>query len=150
MYKNSFVHYVAKILVDIMFYCGIISCLSIPLWAKLVRNYYGYSDSIHYSFITVLFTTGLMAVYILFNLKIMFQTLLQGNPFVLSNVSSFRKIAVASFIIACIYFIKCLFWFTIGSGIIAIIFVIAGLFCLTLKDVFKQAVFYKEENDFTV
>jgi hypothetical protein len=29
-------------------------------------------------------------------------------------------------------------------------FAVGTLFCLTLKDIFKQAMFYKEEHDWTV
>jgi hypothetical protein len=51
---------------------------------------------------------------------------------------------------AIIYLVKICIWLTIASSIIVIIFSLLGLFCLTLKDVFKQAVAYKEENDWTV
>jgi uncharacterized protein YxeA len=97
-----------------------------------------------------LVVSGIASVYIMYNLKSMFTTLLGGNPFVESNVSCFRKMAVASFIIALIYIAKCFYWFTLATVVIVIAFAIAGLFCLTLKDIFKQAVYYKEEHDYTV
>ncbi len=150
MYKNSIVHYLTKIMVDIMFYGGIVCCLLVTQLAKLTRGYLWYGDDVVFPFGIILFTTGVAAVYILFNLKKMFKTLLGGNPFVLSNVSCLRKMAVACFVIALIYAAKCMFWFTLATAIIVIMFVIAGLFCLTLKDVFKQAIYYKEENDYTV
>jgi hypothetical protein len=75
---------------------------------------------------------------------------LGGDPFVEKNVSSFRRIAVACFIIALIYLVKMPFWFTPSTASFFIIFSLAGLVCLTLKDVFKQAVAYKLENDWTV
>jgi len=80
----------------------------------------------------------------------MFKTLIGGNPFISANVICLRKCSVASFLMAIIYAFKISIWFTIASSIIVIIFAILGLFCLTLKDVFKQAVAYKEENDWTV
>ena len=52
--------------------------------------------------------------------------------------------------ISIIYIVKLTFMFTIATSIIVIVFALIGLFCLTLKDLFKQAVSYKEENDWTV
>jgi predicted membrane protein len=57
---------------------------------------------------------------------------------------------VASFIISILFFARLFIGFTFGTAIIAIIFAMLGLFSLTMKDVFKQAVFYKEETDWTV
>jgi hypothetical protein len=150
MYKNSFVHYLAKYMVDIMFYGGILCCILVPFLIKQAGAYFGYGEGLILPLTISLVVSGIAAVYIMFNLKSMFTTLLGGNPFVWSNVNCFRKMAVASFIIALIYIVKCFYWFTLTTAVIVIAFVIAGLFCLTLKDIFKQAVYYKEENDYTV
>lgn len=52
--------------------------------------------------------------------------------------------------ITLIYFIKCFMVLTFATIIIVIVFAVGSLFCLTLKDIFKQAIYYKEENDWTV
>lgn len=150
MYRNSFVHYLAKYMVDAMFYGGILCCILVPFLVSQASNYFGYGESLILPLDITLITSGVAAVYIMYILKSMFTTLLGGNPFVWSNVSCFRKMAVASFSIALIYIVKCFYWFTPATVIIVIAFFIAGLFCLTLKDVFKQAVCYKEESDYTV
>jgi len=150
LYKNSFAHYLAKYMVDIMFYGGILCCILVPFLIKRAGVYFGYPDRMIMPLTVTLVISGIAAVYIMYNLKSMLATLLGGNPFVGSNVSCFRKMAVASFIIALIYIAKCFYWFTLTTAVIVIAFVIAGLFCLTLKDIFKQAVYYKEENDYTV
>ncbi|MBC7765783.1 MAG: DUF2975 domain-containing protein [Hyphomonadaceae bacterium] len=150
MLKKSFVHYLTKVLVDIMFYVGILCCLAVPMLVNYVRVFFGYDDFVLIPLMIILFTSGVCALYILFNLQKIFKTLVGGNTFIAENVSCLRKMAVASFLIALIYIAKCTFWFTIATAIIIIMFVIAGLFCLTLKDVFKQAIAYKEESDFTV
>jgi len=98
----------------------------------------------------MLLLLGLCALYILWQLKAMFRTLVGGDPFVAANVSSLRKCALASFIIAGIFFVKEILWFNLLTATYIIIFALLGLFCLTLKDLFKQAVAYKEENDWTV
>jgi hypothetical protein len=102
--------------------------------------------------IAVLLVSGILSVYILWELRRIFRTLVnrESNPFIASNVSSLRRIAAASAAISITYVLKCLYWFTMATGIIIIIFALAALFCLVLADVFEQAVFYKQENDLTV
>ena len=152
MVKNSFVHYLTKVLVDIMFYGGIVICLSLPVLVPRLLLFFGYRypDEVELLFTVILGAAGICTIYILYQLKQMFKTLLGGDPFVSKNVSCFRKCGVASFLIALIFIIRLLFGFTIGSSVVVIIFGLLGLFCLTLKDLFKQAVAYKEENDWTV
>ena len=150
MFERSFVHYLTKVLVDIMFYGGILCCLAVPLIMPLLVDFFGYEEGTVLRFTIILFLSGLCSVYILWQLKAMFKTLLGGDPFVAANVSCLRKCSVASLLIAILYIIKLTFWFTIATSLIVIIFSLLGLFSLTLKDVFKQAVAYKEENDWTV
>ena len=150
MYKNSFVHYLTKVLVDVMFYGGILGCIALPFIMPSVAVFLGYAQDIVVPYTVILILSGLCSLYILWQLKAMFKTLLGGNPFTEPNISCLRRCSVASFLIATIYLVKISIWFTIASSIIVIIFSLLGLFCLTLKDVFKQAVAYKEENDWTV
>ncbi len=150
MYKNSITHYIAKTLIDIMYYCGIVCLIAVPWLSKFIRNYFSYGEKEYWLIASILFTSGALAVYILYNLKRMFKTLLGGNPFVDTNISCFRKTAVACALISLIFFIKCFLLFSITTVIIMLVFSIGSLFCLTLKDIFKQALFYKEEHDWTV
>ena len=80
----------------------------------------------------------------------MFKSLLVGNPFTGKNVSHFRKMAIACVIIAVIYILKAIIMFTFATIVIATVFVVGTLFCLTLKDLFKQAINYKTENELTI
>lgn len=150
MYKNSFVHYLTKILVDIMFYGGILCCIAVPFLLPSIAGFFSYSMDMIKTYTAILMFSGLCSLYILWQLKAIFKTLLSGNPFIEKNVGCLRRCSVASFLISTIYLIKISIWFTIASSVIVIIFTLLGLFCLTLKDVFKQAVSYKEENDWTV
>ena len=150
MRKNSFVHYLTKVLVDVMFYGGILCCAALPFVMPRLANYFGYRETLVLPFTAILMSAGLCAVYILCQLKAMFKTLLNGNPFVAENVSCLRKCAVASFLIAIIFTIETLIGFSVMASVIVIMFSLLGLFCLTLKDLFKQAIAYKEENDWTV
>ena len=150
VYKKTAVHYASKFMVDIMFYGGIVTVATVPWWTKFFRDYFGYTTAEWYYIMVTLFISGICAVYIFYNLKQMFKTLLGGNPFVEENVSAFRKIAAACLIIAAIYAVKTFAMFSLATPLIVLVFVIGSLFCLTLKDIFKQAVYYKEENDGTI
>ncbi|MFA6309334.1 MAG: DUF2975 domain-containing protein [Clostridia bacterium] len=150
MYKNSVTHYIAKALVDIMFFGGIVCTILSPWIAKSIRDFEAWGMTEYWIVTLTLFASGVCSVFILYTLKQMFKTLLGGNPFVEANVNCFRKMAVACSLISLIYIVRCFLIFTIASVTIVLVFAIGTLFCLTLKDIFKQAVFYKEEHDWTV
>jgi len=150
MYKKSTVHFITKICVDVLFYVGIACCILVPFSSSWLVKYFNFQGQTTTSMIIILLLSGSTSVYILYQLKIIFKTLLVGNPFIDANVTCLRKIALASLLISIIYVVKCLFSFTISTVVIIAIFLIASLICLTLKDLFKQAIYYKEENDLTV
>ena len=151
MYQKSVTHYISKIVIDILFYLSIICVILVPVWAKELFSWINYRNADYLgSFVITIFLSGLCCVYILYHLKQMFRSLLVGNPFVDKNVSHFRKIAVAFWAIALMYFVKCFFMFTGATLVIAVVFVVGCLFCLTLKDLFKQAINYKTETELTI
>lgn len=148
--ENSAINKVTKIVVDIFFYIGIVYVISVPFLRKILQMHYNYG-SFHLKFMTAtLFISGISAVYILYNLKCMFKTLTGGNPFVRENIKCFTRMAVASAIIALIYIAKAFVLFSPATVTVICVFAITALFCLTLRDIFKQAIAYKEENDWTV
>jgi hypothetical protein len=150
MYQKSIVHYITKICIDILFYVGIICCVMIPFSSKWLTSYF-YVVNEQATFVkAILLSSGAAVVYILWQMKVIFRTLMQGNPFIHANVSCLRKIAVSCMVISIIYFVKMIFMPTISTIVIAAIFVVACLLCLTLKDLFKQSIYYKDENDLTV
>jgi len=153
MDTQKFTHRLTKALVEIMFYGGILVCISLPLpfFRSPLSFWIGHPHpDTMIKHLAILISSGICAIYILYQLKIIFKTLVKGNPFIGENVSCLRKCGVASFLIAIIFIIRISFWLTAGSVIIVILCTLLGLFSLTLKDVFKQAILYKEENDWTV
>lgn len=150
MYRKSFTHYLAKVLVDILFYLSIAAILAVPFFTDDFFALIDYPAENFKLLTTILFTSGICCSYILYILKRMYTSLLSGNPFTEDNVNHFRKIAVSCFVTAVIYLVKCFLMFTFGTFIVMLVFSVGCLFCLTLKDLFKQAVNYKSENDLTV
>lgn len=150
MYQKSIVHYMTKISIDILFIVAIICCILVPFSSSWLYGYFGIVDADALFFKAILLASGMTCVYILWQLKVIFKTLLMGNPFIHANVSSLRKIALACLAIAFIYLVKMIVMPTISTIVIIVIFVVACLLCLTLKDLFKQSIYCKDENDLTV
>jgi len=150
MEQNRFRHYLTKILLDIMFYGGIVTVIAVPFALPYVITFIRDSPRLLFFYSATLMSAGIFAVYILFQLRLMFKTLLSGTPFVAQNVSCLRKCAVASALIALVFVIRLFMWFTISAAMIVIFFAMLSLFSLTIKDLFKQAIIYKEETDWTV
>jgi len=151
MYTKSITHYISKIVVDILFYLSLICTILIPFVSRRLFEWINYPYSSYITaFSIILFLSGAGCCWILLNLKQMFRSLLCGNPFVDENVCHFRHIAVACASIAVMYAVKCVFVFTLATLVICVIFIVGTLFCLTLKDLFKQAINYKTENELTI
>ena len=139
-----------KILVDMMFVASIIACIILPFAMPWLLRITGVSPDLRLFYTVMMVGAGVCGIYILHQLRGMFKTVIDHNPFVASNVSSLRKCAVASAIIALIFGTRLVMWFTFSVAIIVVTFSLLCLLCLTIKDLFKQAVAYKEENDWTV
>ena len=150
MYQKSIVHYITKICIDILFYAGIVCCLLIPFSSGWLFNYFSVVDEGALFVKVILMLSGASAVYILWQMKVIFKTLMEGNPFIHANVSCLRKIALTSLFISFVYCVKMIFMPTISTIVIIAMFILACLLCLTLKDLFKQSIYYKDENDLTV
>jgi len=150
MKKNRLRQYLTKILVDIMLYAGIALYIILPFIMPRVMAFVGVGEELRVNYTIVMLTSGACSIYIVYQLRKMLSTVLAGNPFVIQNVSALRKCAVAGALIAIIFLMRVIISFTVASLLIVIIFALLSLFCLTLKDLFKQAVSYKEETDWTV
>jgi uncharacterized membrane protein len=139
-----------KICIDILFYVAILCCILIPFSSSWLFRYFGIVEASAFFAKAILLASGISCIYILWQLKIIFKTLMNGNPFIHANVSGLRKIAVACLVISFIYLVKMIVMPTISTIVIIVIFIVACLLCLTLKDLFKQSIYYKDENDLTV
>ncbi len=150
MYQKSIVHYMTKICVDILFYVAILCCIMIPFSSPWLFRYFGIAEASALFIKAILLASGISCVYILWQLKVIFRTLMEGNPFIHANVMCLRKIAVTCLVVSFIFVVKMIVMPTISTIVIVVIFIVGCLLCLTLKDLFKQSIYYKDENDLTV
>ncbi len=147
MKQKSLVYSVTKIVVDIVFILGIISCFLVPYFVKWWGELMKYSNFSQLSLNVIIISSGLVALYIVWQLKLILKEVLEDNPFNMRTINYLRKIALSTLIISIIYTLKLILYFTLGTLVIVVVFLIATLLFLTLKDLFKRALYYKEEND---
>lgn len=139
-----------KFMLDFMFYVGIIICITVPGSFKLVGRYYSIFHRFYYPFCVIFMIAGVFALVILWELRNMFKTVMQEDPFVLENVKSLRRMGVCAFVISICMALRLILVITPAAMVLVAVFLIAGLFSLVLSQVFQQAVTYKQENDLTI
>lgn len=135
---------------NFMFFAGIAVCISVPWVLKFASKYSEVFREYYWEMVIAFILSGIFAVLIFFELKCMFRTVLAGDPFVMKNVVSLKRMGYYAFAIAAITVGRLTMSMTPAVFVVIIVFVVAGLFSLVLSQVFKQAVDYKLENDLTI
>lgn len=140
-----------KIVLDIMFYSGLVVWITIPVWLKLAGKYYSPSIRDNYVLMLLVFAAaGICGILIVNQLRRMTGTVLNRDCFVMGNVKSLVVMSRLSLCISVIFIIATIFMPTVTSLIIVLVFFIASLFSAVLSCVFREAIHYKEENDLTI
>lgn len=139
-----------KILLDFMYYAGIVITIFVPAIIKFYGNYNSYfaNNMVYLSIIFIL--SGAFAVLIIRELRKMFQSVLLDDCFIPENVASLKRMGSYSFCIALITSCRLFLYLTPAVLIVILVFIIAGLFSKVLANVFDKAVTYKLENDLTI
>ena len=133
-----------KIILDFMFFSGIAVTITMPLLLKLAGNYYAKIFQVEYIPMVLIFTpASLFGVMILGQLRKMMKTVKDENCFVWENVKSLERMAVYSFMISVLFLGKMFFVSSPATGVIIIVFFVAGLFSQVLSFVFRDAINYK-------
>ena len=139
-----------KLLLDFMFYSGIVVTATLPFSLKFIGRYYTPIAESYEESVIIYFVLGIAAVVLIRELRKIFKTVLEEDCFVEANVVSLRKMGNWSFFIALMSVVRSIVYVTIAMGVVILVFVIAGLFSKVLAMVFEEAVRYKEENELTI
>lgn len=139
-----------KGILDFMFFIGIIVCIAVPLILKEIEKYYPIFEPYYLQLCISFMICGVLGLLILRELRKMFLTVIKGDPFVLVNVISLKKMGIYSFLIVVALSLQFLFFIKPTVIIMVVVFFVAGLFSLVLAQVFEQAIIYKHENDLTI
>ena len=112
----------------------------------------------------MIIATGIIALFIIYQFIKIFQHLKDNELFCEDNVKILNTVSINCFVISTIYFITVVFviatitkyfqefiyYILFSLTILAIIFVVAGIGIKILNEIYKKAIEYKEENDFTI
>lgn len=139
-----------KAFLDFMLWAGILAAFSLPVFLKILGDYFPEYRRYYLPLLVFLFFSGIFAVLIIRELRSMFRTVLASDCFVEKNVTSLKRMSVYSFCIAGLTVIRLFLAMTPAAMVEVLVFLIAGLFSRVLADVFDQAVTYKLENDLTI
>lgn len=139
-----------KILLDFMYYAGIIVTIFVPLIIKGYGRFNSYFADNVPELSVIFMLSGIFAVLIIHELRKLFKSVLADDCFIRENVTSLNKMGTYSFFIAVITCCRLFLYMTPAVLIVILVFVIAGLFSKVLSQVFDKAVTYKLENDLTI
>ena len=139
-----------KLLLDFMFYAGILVTATLPLSIRLYGRHNSYFARNYIPLIFLFFFSGILAVLIINELRKIFQTVINDDCFIRENVISLKRMGTYSLLIALITAGRLFLYITPAVLIVILVFVIAGLFSKVLSQVFDKAVTYKLENDLTI
>lgn len=98
----------------------------------------------------LLYTCGVLVVLILNDLRHLLSLTIREQPFVRETEKRLLRMGIEGFAIGLFLTTKIFVQNSFMTMTSAVVFIIAGLFCFVLSDLFKRAVDYKEENDLTI
>ncbi len=139
-----------KLLLDFVFYAGILVTATLPLSIRLYGRHNSYFARNYIPLIFLFFFSGILAVLIINELRKIFRTVINDDCFIRDNVISLKRMGTYSLMIALITAGRLFLYITPAVLIVILVFVIAGLFSKVLSQVFDKAVTYKLENDLTI
>ncbi len=93
---------------------------------------------------------GIFCWFIALFLQRLLKTTITSSPFVYKNVCYLKYISYLCAAIALVLIIKTFVDFSILTPVLAVITMLASLFCQTLAVVFDKAIRLKDENDLTI
>lgn len=99
-----------KIILDIMYFSGMIVVVTLPFTLKLAGEYYSVAIAQNYYKMLVVFAaSSIFGIFILGQLRKMMKTVICDDCFVWQNVKSLEIMSVCSFSISILFILKVLF-----------------------------------------
>lgn len=141
-----------KYALDLMMLVVMLVLLTLPITVRMYFDAYVYTagENYYWFLLVFLWVSGFLYLGIVYELRKMFKSLNQREPFRRENVVSLNKIARLAFWVSAIYVIKIIFYISLLTIVIAMAALSVGAFALIIGEVFRQAVEVKEENDLTI
>lgn len=149
--KKSLIAKIIEILFKIILILGIISILFIPKIYGLLKwdNAISFNDQTIYYKI-MFYMSYIICLGIVYMLNYIFKSIYKSSPFIKKVEISLKIVAILFMILCLIVLLKAFYMPTILSfGVIVVTF-ITSLCFYTLSQIFKVAIEYKNEVDFTI
>ena len=146
--KKSLITKIVSVLLKIMLGIGGISLIFIPNIYDLLSNYSFHIQTIFYKI--GFYSCAIISLLIIFGMIRIIDNIYKGSSFKKEMEIILKIIAVLFMLLAIIVAIKIIFIPTIISIAIAVVTFIVSLCFYVLSQVFKTAIEYKDEIDYTV
>ncbi|HOO78955.1 MAG TPA: DUF2975 domain-containing protein [Lachnospiraceae bacterium] len=141
---------ITKCLLNVMFYLGIPTTITIPWTLKWYSQTNQYYDRYYWIQTALFLICGTLACLIVFELRRMIKSVEAEDCFVEANVRSLRSMGNYSFMVSAATVVRLFLYGTPGVFVVLLVFAIAGLFSKVLAKVFAEAIRYKLDNDLTI
>lgn len=149
---------VGESFIKILFAVGVILYIFLPIISNVYINEITKNiiqiKPIH---LIVFYTTGILALFIVYNFIGLFHSLKDNNPFNDLTVKKLFKSSIASLVIGLIYLIALIYSIfilsvegIIFSLIISCVFIVLAIALYIISEIFKQANILKQENELTI
>ena len=142
-------------MLEITLILGTIFIIALPFMIalmdeRLVAGYFTGTSNDKWLSFALLELCCICCWFILIFLRKLLKTVIKSSPFVYNNVLYLKYTSYVCAAAALVLIVKTLIDFTVLTPVVAILAVLASLFCQTLAAVFDKAIRLKDENDLTI
>lgn len=146
--NKSLIFKIVNILLYILFIVGMLFLIGFEILVrKEMHEYFSFDPSANRVYVYII---GLLLLYMDMQLINIFKTIKADTPFVYANVISLKKIAVAGVLIGLAFILSLTTSVSLLRIIGSLAFICAGLCGYVFSQLFKSAIYIKEENDYTI
>ena len=161
----------SKVIIGLKILFTIISLMNVVVISIIIKvvQHIAMREEIQSSIISLIFylmviITGIIALFIIYQFIKIFKNLKSNILFCENNAKSLNAISNSCFIISFIYLINAIllllmisefidtftYYILAFTIILMVIFAVAGIGIKILNEIYKKAIEYKQENDFTI
>lgn len=142
-----------KVILEVLLILGIIIIIGLPFVFRQLPNdlfnTYFMSNSYYFSLVFVE-VCGIILWFLLNEIRKIFKTLEEEEPFVQHNVLHLKRSARLCFVLSVLFLVKTIVDFSLLSPVMMISLFVACLFLRVLAAVFEKGIKVKSENDLTI
>lgn len=149
--RTNFTKFV-KLLLDVFFIATIAFVLILPKIIPILTDlkFINIPTNQNNIFMFILFCSDITICFVLYELRKIFKSIINSDPFNQGNVNSLFRMGAASFLLAIFFVFKILIINTVLTYIVILILIVGGCFSFVLSELFREALRVKIENDLTI